>query len=267
LSEGVTAPQEPVGGWHFAEWFSELVGTALLVFAAMSCVVLVFSTDSPFEDQSMSLRLLSLGLMFTAIIVVIAVSPIGRLSGAHINPAVTLAFKITGHVHHHDLIGYWVAQLAGGLAGAYLVKLWGSAAESVEWGVISPSVSTPAAIGIEALMVGAIVLTMLLCLSWERTVRWTPLAAGLMVALATWKGAQYTSTGLNPARTFGPQVVAADFASWWVYWAGTALGAAVVAVGWKLGPRVALTAKLFHDPSYRSVFRSHLPVLHHPKTR
>jgi aquaporin Z len=82
------------------------------------------------------------------------------------------------------------------------------------------------------------------------------------VALATWKGAPYTGTGLNPARTLGPQVVAADFASWWVYWAGAALGATVVAVVWKLGPRVALTAKLFHDPSYRSVFRSHLPVLH-----
>jgi aquaporin Z len=262
LSESVAAPQEPVGGWHFAEWLSELIGTALLVFAAMSCVVLVFSTDSPFADQSMSLRLLLLGLMFTVIIFVIAVSPIGRLSGAHINPAVTLAFKITGHVHRHDLIGYWVAQLAGGVAGAYLVKLWGSAAESVEWGVIRPSVSTPAAIGIEALMVGAIVLTMFLVLSSERTVRWTPLAAGLVVALATWKGAPHTGTGLNPARTLGPQVVAADFSSWWVYWAGAALGATVVAVVWKLGPRVALTAKLFHDPSYRSVFRSHLPVLH-----
>ena len=111
----------------------------------------------------MSLRLLLLGLMFTVIIFVIAVSPIGRLSGADINPVVTLAFKITGHVHHHDLMGYWVAQLAGGVAGVYLVKLWGSAAESVEWGVIHPSVSTPAAIGIEALMVGAIVLTMFLC--------------------------------------------------------------------------------------------------------
>lgn len=266
MSESLAAPQEPVGGWHFAEWLSELIGTALLVFVAMSCVVLVFGTGSPFEDQSMSLQLLLLGLMFTVIIFVIAVSPIGRLSGAHINPAVTLAFKITGHVHHHDLIGYWVAQLLGGVAGAYLVKLWGSAAESVEWGVIQPSVSTPAAIGIEALMVGAIVLTMLLFLSSERTVRWTPLAAGLMVALATWKGAPYTGTGLNPARTLGPQVVAPDFASWWVYWAGAALGATVVAVVWKLGPRVALTAKLFHDPSYRSVFRSHLPV-RHPRGR
>jgi glycerol uptake facilitator-like aquaporin len=102
--------------------------------------------------------------------------------------------------------------------------MWGSAAESVEWGVIHPSVSTPAAIGIEALMVGAIVVTMFIFLSSERTVRWTPLAAGLMVALATWKGAPHTGTGLNPARTLGPQVVATDFASVGVLGRGRAGG-------------------------------------------
>ena len=259
----VATPQPAVGGWHFAEWLSELIGTALLVFAAMSCVVLVFGTDSPFEDLSMSLRLLLLGLMFTVIIVAIAVSPIGRLSGAHINPAVTLAFKITGHVHNHDLIGYWVAQFAGGIFGAFLVKLWGDSAKSVEYGVIHPTSSTAGAIAIEALMVGAIVLTMFAFLSSAKTARWTPVAAGLVVALATWKGAPYTGTGLNPARTLGPEVVAADFGSWWVYFMGTALGAALVAAAWKLGPRVVLTAKLFHDPAYRSVLRSHLPVRPH----
>ena len=58
----VPAPtQEAVGGWHFVEWLSEFIGTALLVFAAMSCVVLVFGPDSPLENRSMSLRLLLTG--------------------------------------------------------------------------------------------------------------------------------------------------------------------------------------------------------------
>lgn len=258
-----TPAQEAVGGWHFAEWASEFIGTALLVFTAMSCVVLVFGSNSPFDSFSTSTNLLLIGLMFTVIIVAIAFSPIGRLSGAHINPAVTLAFKITGHVHPHDLIGYWVAQITGGILGAFLVKVWGDAAESVEYGVIHPTSSVPKAIAIEALMVGAIVLTMFVFLSKVKTARWTPVAAGLMVALVTWKGAPYTGTGLNPARTIGPELVAGDFTYWWVYVVGTLLGAAVVAVLWNLGPRIILTAKLFHDPSYRSVLRSHLPVRSH----
>ena len=265
MATGVEAApqQEPVGGIHWAEWLSEFIGTALLVFAAMSCVVLVFKPDSPFENLSLSLQLLILGLMFTAIIVAISISPVGRLSGAHINPVVTLAFKITGHVHHHDLAGYWVAQFAGAIFGAFLLKIWGDAAISVDYGAIAPIVSWQKAIAIEALMVAAILFTVFLFLSWEKTTKWTPVAAGLVVALDTWKGTPYTNTGLNPARTLGPGVVAGDFTYWWVYFAGTALGAAVVAIAWKLGPRVVLTAKLFHDPTYRSVLKSHLPVRRH----
>ena len=261
-TEAPAAPQPAQPGLHWAEWLSEFIGTALLVFAAMSCVVLVFGTDSPFADWSMSMRLLILGLMFCVIIVAIALSPVGRLSGAHINPAVTLAFKITGHVHPHDLVGYWIAQFAGGIAGAFLVKLWSDAA-SVEYGVIHPAVSAPKAIALEALMTGGILLAMFLFLSWEKTTRWTPVAAGLVVALDTWKGAPYTGTALNPARVLGPDVVAGDYGDIGIYFLGTALGAAIVAVGWKLGPRVVLTAKLFHDPNYRSVLKTHLPARRH----
>lgn len=261
--EVTTGPQEPHAGFHWAEWLSEFIGTALLVFAAMSCVVLVFGPDSPFEDWSLSMQLLILGLMFAVIIVAIALSPVGRLSGAHINPVVTLAFKITGHVHPNDLIGYWVAQFLGGIAGAFLLKIWGDAAKSVSYGQIAPPTTWPKAIAIEALMVAAIVLVMFLFLSSTKTVKWTPVAAGLVVALDTWKGTPYTNTGLNPARTLGPEVVAGDFSYWWVYFIGTALGAAVVAVLWKLGPRIVLTAKLFHDSRYRSVLKTHLPARHH----
>jgi aquaporin Z len=60
----------------------------------------------------------------------------GRRSGAHLNPALTLAFWITGHVHPHDVAGYWVAQFVGALAGAGLVRLmWGEVARSVGFGV------------------------------------------------------------------------------------------------------------------------------------
>jgi aquaporin Z len=263
LSDQTVAPQPATGGLHIGEWAAEFIGTAILVFGALSCVTLVFHAGSVFEDwiPSMLGRLLLLGLMFGVIIVAIATSPIGRLSGAHLNPVVTLAFWITGHVHPHDLFGYWVAQILGGLFGTLALRaVWTDTAEGIHYGAIVPEVGAAAAVVIEALMVGLIIGAMFACLSEHALVRWTPVAAGLAVALDTWLGSELTNTGLNPARTLGPSIVAGNWQDWWVYFVGPAAGAALVALLWLAVPRVILTAKLFHDPTYRSVLRTYLPA-------
>lgn len=263
MSDQLGAAQPAVGGLHFAEWTAEFVGTALLVFAAMSTVTWMFHPGSQFATvvPSTSLRLLLLGLTFAGYIVAIATSPIGRLSGAHVNPVVTLAFWITGHVHPHDLIGYWAAQFAGGAVGALAVRvLWTDDAAGVSYGAISPQVGAGAAVLLEAVMVGLLIAAMFFCVSEPRLVRWTAVAAGLVVAGDTWLGAPKTNTGLNPARTLGPSIVSGHWLEWWVYFLGPAIGAVVVAVAWRAVPRVLLTAKLFHDAKYRSVLRTHLPA-------
>ena len=93
------------------------------------------------------------------------------------------------------------------------------------------------------------------------------MAAGVAVAIDTWLGSQQTNTGLNPARTLGPSIVSGQWQDWWVYFIGPAAGAAVVALLWLLVPRVILTAKLFHDPGYRSVLRTHLPAAPQPRAQ
>jgi aquaporin Z len=257
------APEPLTGGLHLGEWAAELVGTAILVFAALSSVTIMFHPDSVFLDwiPSLSARLLVLGLVFGAVIVAIATSPIGRLSGAHLNPVVTLAFWITGHVHPHDLFGYWAAQLTGGVLAAVALRLvWGNTAGGVSYGAIIPEVGTAGAVAIEALMVALLVCAMFLFLSEHALVRWTPVAAGLVVAMDTWLGSDLTNTGLNPARTLGPNIVSGQWQDWWVYFIGPAAGAVLVAMLWRVVPRVILTAKLFHDPGYRSVLRTYLPA-------
>jgi aquaporin Z len=263
LSEERPVVQPATGGLHLGEWAAELVGTAILVFAALSTVALMFHPGSVFQDwiPSESARLLLLGLVFAVIIVCIATSPIGRLSGAHLNPAVTLAFWITGHVHPHDLLGYWTAQLIGGALGAFALRLvWTQTAAGVEYGAITPEVVPWAAVLVEALMVGLLVGAMFVSLSAHALVRWTPVVAGGVVALNTWLGSAFTNTGLNPARTLGPNLVAGQWQDWWVYIVGPIAGAAIVALVWRATPRVILTAKLFHDSDYRSVLRTHLPA-------
>src|SRR5437899_1621229 len=93
------APQPATGGWHFAEWLSEFAGTAILIFGLVGVVTLVRRPGSAFSGWSEFPQLLLVGVLVGALLAVVASSPIGRRSGAHLNPAVTLAFRLTGHVH------------------------------------------------------------------------------------------------------------------------------------------------------------------------
>ncbi|HET6965771.1 MAG TPA: aquaporin [Acidimicrobiales bacterium] len=250
---------------HLAEWGAELVGTMILVFGGLSAVVLDFHRGTPVARviPSTSGRLLLTGALFAATGSLVVISPLGRRSGGHLNPAVTLAFWLTDHVHPHDLAGYCGAQLAGGLAGAALLRAtWGAEAAQVHDGITLPGPHTGAgqAAVIEAVMTAALVWTIFACVSSPRTARWTPVAIWALVTVEVWRVAPFTGTSLNPARSLGPAVMSGDFHTFWVYVVGPLGGAAVAAGVWRLAPWRILTAKLFHDPRYPSTLRSALPV-------
>lgn len=253
------------GGLHLAEWGCELAGTALLLLGGLSAVTLDFMRGSPVAAvlPSASLRLLLTGALFGGTASLITISPLGRRSGAHLNPAVTLAFWITKHVHRDDLAGYIAAQLAGGLLGFGLLWLaWGRRLAGVEFGrtVPGPGVSAPEAVVIEAAMTGALVMLIFAFVSSPATARWTPLGAWVLIALLVWLGAPLTGTSLNPARSLGPAVAAGALGVYWVYVVGPLGGAAGVAVAARLLGRTLHTAKLFHDPHYAS-WLAHTPEM------
>lgn len=246
----------PLAGVHPVEWLCEALGTALLLLGGLSAVCLDFGRGSWMGAHvpSTSLRLLITGALFAATGSVVAVSPIGRRSGAHLNPAVTLAFRITGHVHPHDLAGYWFAQLSGGIAGAWLVSLvWGDTAASVHFGVTHPGggLSGIGALGVECLMTAILLAVILAFVSRRRLMHWTPLATWVVVTLLVWQGAPHTGTSLNPARSAGPAIIAVDFRDLWVYFGGPLLAACLVAGAVRLVPNwTPLTARLFNDVRY-----------------
>ncbi len=257
-------PAQP--GWHLPEWGAEFLGTFLLVLGGLSAVCLDFGQGSPVPHliPSVSVRLLITGLLFAGCGSLIAISPFGRLSGAHVNPCVTLAFFVGGHVSTGDLLGYWGGQFAGAVAGDFALKLaWGPVAASVQDGLTAPhpGVSAVQAIGVEALMTGILVLAIFVCTSSARTARLTPLVLWIVIALLVWQGAPYTDCSLNPARSLGPAVVFGSYSVLWIYFIGPPLGAALAAVGYLqvAGGRHPLTAKLYHDLRFRSVLGEAIP--------
>ncbi len=248
------------------EWCCEFAGTALLLLGGLSAVCLDFSTGSPVASAipDHSARLLVTGLLFAGTGSLVTISPLGRRSGAHLNPAVTLAFYRRGHVHEADLAGYVVAQVAGAFAGTALVKWWwGARARSVSLGATHPGhgLDAAGAACVEALMTFVLVASILLMVSSPKTAKWTPLLLWFVIAALVWQGAPFTGTSLNPARSLAPAVLAPSTGQLWVYLVGPPLGAIAAAAVIGLLPGIeTLTAKLFHDHRYPSVMRSSLPV-------
>jgi aquaporin Z len=253
-------------GWHWTEWLCELVGTGLLLFGGLSGLFLDFAPGSPVPSAipSESVRLLFTGLILGASGLLITFSPLGRRSGAHLNPSVSLAFWRRGHMHYHDLIGYVLAQTVGAIVGTLAAWVcWGSQASALDLGATrpGPGIDPIAAAGIEVVLTFILVTGILVAVSSPRSARWTPVVAWGLVAVLVWQGGSWTGASLNPARSIAPAVLAPYTSHLWIYIVGPLLGSvlAVVAYG-TFSHLETRTAKLFHDSAYRSTMATSLPV-------
>lgn len=261
------------GGWHWAEWACEFSGTALLLLGGLSAVCLDFAPGTPVTSLTLShsARLLLTGLLFGGTGSLVAVSPLGRRSGAHLNPSVTLAFWRRGHMHPHDVIGYVVAQVTGAFAGTALVLWWwGAAARAVDLGVTRPGhgVGPAGAAVIEGVMTLVLVACILVMVSSPTTAPWTPFVVWLLVAVLVWQGAPWTGTSLNPARSLAPALLAPDTANLWIYFVGPLTGSLIAVRGFDAVPGLETrTAKLFHDRRYPSTMATTLPVANSSRRR
>jgi aquaporin Z len=235
----------------------------------ISAGVLDFSPDLPVAHfiPSYSLRLLLTGLIYAGSGSLFAISPLGKLSGAHINPSVSLAFFARGKMHSHDLAGYLVAQFIGATVGAWLlVILWRGHAADVHDGVTAPGPGYPIwfVFLAEFAMTLALVFAIFAFLSSHRLMRWTPLMTWILVAFLVWIGAPISGTSLNPARSFGPSLISWFWSYQWLYWIAPPLGSLCAVFLFRViaKDRKVLTGKLFHVPHYPCIFRKvHVPYV------
>jgi len=270
--DATPTPQPKATGWHPLDWACEYVGTAGQLAVGFCVVALLEAPASPARQAigSSGLRLVLIGIAFGLLAAAVALCPIGRRSGAHLNPAVTFAFWLRRHTPTRDAAGYAVAQTLGALtAAAVFSAVCGSWADHVNRARTVPAAALPplAVAGIEAGLTCGLLLTVFVMLSSTRTARWAPAAVTGVLAALIWAGAPHTGASMNPARTFGPDVVAGAYEFLWCYIVGPLAGAAAAAVLFAVfSRRKTLTAKLFHDPRYPSVHATTLPAKPHPSS-
>lgn len=249
---------------HWPEYGAEFLGTAFNILVGFSIITFDFGKGLPMEHliPNPSIRLLLNGLIFAGSGSLFAISSLGKLSGAHLNPCLSLAFWLQGKMHKLDLVGYIIAQFLGATLGSLLMKVvWGDYAASVSNCITLPGKGYALwyVFLAEVVMTCLLVLSIFIFLSSHRLMRWTPLMVWLLVASMVWLGAPISGTSLNTARSIGPALVTPFWQDQWLYCIAPPLGA-VAAVGVfqliAMGEHELLTCKLFHSPNYRCIFKN-----------
>jgi aquaporin Z len=204
--------------------FSETLGTFFLALVAVGAGMV----NTRFGGNAIpyDARVVAPALMVAAIILFM-----GAVSGAHLNPAVSLAFALRGDFPWKRVPAYIVAQFAGAALAALL--LWALIGKQGSAGLTLPgaSVSTATAMWWEAVLTTGLVSVILGTASGAQQLG--PLAAigvGGYIALAGLWGAPVSGASMNPARSLGPALVLDDWSSWWAYLAGPVIGG-ILAVG------------------------------------
>ena len=237
---------------------AEFVGTALIMLVGLSAVTFDFATHSPMQHwvHSVELRRLIAGIVFAGTGAAVIYSTLGRRSGGHFNPAMTLAFRRLHKIDAPGALAYGAAQLAGAGVAALTVRFaWGSWATSVHVGATLPGQpGTVVTLVVETALTFVLATLVFECVDRPR---WMPYTAAL-AALSS----RSSSSSRHPCRVPASTRRAASARRWprapgptvWIYAIAPRLGA-LLAAGLFLRTRGSIMcAKLFHTDEYRCPF-------------
>ncbi|KAF5914770.1 hypothetical protein HPG69_005268 [Diceros bicornis minor] len=222
-----------VGGRWRGSWYErfvqpclvELLGSALFIF--IGCLSVIENGADTGRLQPALAHGLALGLV---------IATLGNISGGHFNPAVSLAATLIGGLNLAMLLPYWISQLCGGLIGAALAKavspqerFWN--ASGAAFVTVQESGQVAGALGAEIVL--TTLLTLAVCMGAINEKTRGPLAPfsiGFSVTVDILVGGAVSGACMNPARAFGPAVVANYWNFHWIYWVGPFLASLLVGV-------------------------------------
>lgn len=207
---------------------AELVGTFVLVFLGCgAAVALAPGVDNPAGVVGTAL---AFGLGIAG-----AIYATGHISGGHLNPAVSIALTVIGRFKAADLPAYVAAQLVGATLAALALKGVWTSAETLGNNSVADGFGNGSALLLEAILT-AIFLFVIVAVATDRRVTpgFAALAIGFSLAAIHLVAIRVTGTSVNPARTFGPDLVTGEWSGFWIFLVGPIVGGSVGALIYNL---------------------------------
>jgi aquaporin NIP len=204
---------------------AEALAAFALVFAGCGAIIAN-------EQYHRALGAVGTSLVF-GLVIMVMVYATGHLSGAHINPAVTIAFTLTRHFPGREAVAYVTAQVLGATAAALvLLGVWTD--RPAHLGATLPTVAAGSAFLYEAVLTAFLMFVIMAVATDTRAVgAAAAIAIGGVIGLDALFGGPVTGASMNPARSFGPALVSGEWRDFWVYVTGPIAGAALGAFAYQ----------------------------------
>lgn len=245
---------------------------ALAAFMISACAfgVLLEHPGSPIHQaiENPFIRNAIGGVAMGLTAIAIIYSPWGQQSGAHMNPALTLAFFSLGKIERWDALFYIASQFAGGVTGVFVADML--IGMPLRHSAVNYVVTVPGSPGVgvafiaEAVISGILMTTVLIVSNSRTLSRFTGLFAGVLIATYIAVESPLSGMSMNPARTFGSAFLAGDWTAIWIYFTAPLLGMISAGQLYRLreGAHRVFCAKLNHANKQRCIFRCNYGALH-----
>ncbi|MFT4533545.1 MAG: aquaporin NIP [Saprospiraceae bacterium] len=204
------------------QYIAELIGTFALVFCGTGSMVINEVTGGDVTH-------VGIGITW-GMIVMAMIYTFGKISGAHINPAVTIAFACTDRFDKKDITSYIIAQLIGAfLASAVLTLLF---PDSMKLGATLPAGSWQQSFILEIILTYFLMLVVLFVGQNNETKNVTGFAVGAVVMLEAIFAGPITGASMNPARSIAPAIISGNLTHLWIYILAPIIGAVLATYTW-----------------------------------
>lgn len=252
---------------HWPEYLCEAAELGLFMISAGLFTILLHHPGSPVLNfiPSEFVRRMLTGVAMGSTAIALVFSPLGKRSGAHFNPAVTLTFWRLGKVKNWDAAFYIVAQFIGAIVGVFAVSLF--AGEAVSHPKVNYAATLPGMQGIIVAFIAEFVIAFVLMSVVLRVsntpylARYTGLFAGALVATYITFESPLSGMSMNPARTFGSAFVGHLWMGLWIYFTAPVLAMQLAAALYLRGKGTVYCAKYHHYNSQRCIFNCRFPEL------